>query len=463
MADNEKNFKIDVRITQDEMSAYIIIVSKEEEIALKVEDVLNALKEKGVIYGIDISAIERAVKEKIFNTEVLVAKGKEPVPGKNGDVKFYFDLKREFKPKISEDGRVDFHDLGYITNVLKGQLLAEKIPPTKGIPGYTVKGRIIPAKDGKEPKLFPGKNVVFSEDRNKLFSIIDGSPVLHDGKLSVNPVLEIKGDIGPKTGNIDFLGSLKIYGNVLTGYRVKAQGDIDIEGYVEGAQIHSEGRVLIKGGVKGGGKGIIKALSDVTIKFIENGCIETKGNIYITDSAMHSVLIAGGRIEITGKKGLLVGGKISAYEGIAARIIGSPFATLTEIEVGINPFLNIRLQEAINKIKNTEYELAKVERAILLFEAMKDSGKISQENYSALEKLYKTRDSLKQSLNDINEEKKSLEEEIKKVSSARIVAKEMVYPGVCIKIGNGILRVKDNIERAVFYNKEGSILIEKYI
>jgi len=463
MMDILENYKIEVEISKDEMSAFVKIIPIREGEELKADDILKALKNSGVVYGVDIDAVERIVREKKYNTNFLVAKGKEPVAGRDGEIRFYFELKKELKPKITEDGRVDFRELGYITNVLKGQLIAEKIMPTKGIPGYTVKGKLLPAKDGKEPKLIVGKNVVCSEDKTKFYSLIDGSPSFQDHKISVYPVMEIRDDIGPKTGNVEFIGSIKIYGNVVGGYRVKAQGDIEIEGYVESAEVISEGKVLIRGGVKGGNKGVVKAKSDVSVKFVENGFIEAGGNIYINEYAMHSVLIAGEKIKFSGKKGLLVGGRASAHREIFANTIGSHMATPTELEVGVNPFLNIKLQEIVTSIKNAEFELAKVERAILLFEAMKKANKLSQENYITLEKLYNTRASLKENLNELYKEKEKLEEELKNITEARITAKGVVYPGVAVKIGNAVYRVRDTIERAIFLNREGSIVVERII
>ena len=83
-----------------------------------------------------------------------------------------------------QDGTVDYHNLDLVTNVKKGNLLAEVIPPTKGIPGKTVTGKVISAKNGKEAKLRIGKNVDVFENGSKLFSGIDGQPILYGEKLS---------------------------------------------------------------------------------------------------------------------------------------------------------------------------------------------------------------------------------------------------------------------------------------
>ncbi len=75
-----------------------------------------------------------------------MAKGISPIDGKDGYIKYYFDLEKKLIPKILEDGTVDYRELDIINNVNKGDLLAEAIPPKEGQEGYRVTGESIPYK-----------------------------------------------------------------------------------------------------------------------------------------------------------------------------------------------------------------------------------------------------------------------------------------------------------------------------
>lgn len=54
---------------------------------------------------------------------------------------------------------------------------------------------------------------------------------------------------------------------------------------------------------------------------------------------MHCSISSKSSIELKGRKGLLVGGNTAARNEIRAITIGSPMATTTIIEVGVDPDL----------------------------------------------------------------------------------------------------------------------------
>ena len=120
-----------------------------------------------------------------------------------------------------------------IKNVREGQRLVTLIPHTEGIPGKNVKGEEVPGKDGKKLALPKGKNVNITEDGLGLISTVDGEVKLLDGKVSVFSVYEVKKDVDNSTGNIRFNGKVVVMGNVLTGFIIEAEGDIEVYGVVE--------------------------------------------------------------------------------------------------------------------------------------------------------------------------------------------------------------------------------------
>ena len=46
-----------------------------------------------------------------------IAAGKAPTPGKDGSIKFNFELDKTLSPKINNDGTVDYRELNSLNNV----------------------------------------------------------------------------------------------------------------------------------------------------------------------------------------------------------------------------------------------------------------------------------------------------------------------------------------------------------
>ena len=62
-----------------------------------MEQVRDALKAKNVVFGIDEEKIRAVLEEKMYLQEFLIAEGKQPVAGRDGQIKDYFPRKAELK------------------------------------------------------------------------------------------------------------------------------------------------------------------------------------------------------------------------------------------------------------------------------------------------------------------------------------------------------------------------------
>lgn len=325
MKDNLLKSNIIVEVSKDQMFANLMINSPKIDSTITYNAILECLKDKGVSYGINNDRILKLIEKGPYLEKIRVAEGKYSISGTDGKIRFYFQTEKSIKPKIDDAGRADFFNLNVVTNVKKDQLLAEIIPPTPGKPGKTVTGKTIKPKEGEFPRLRAGRNVYMSEDKCKFYSSVDGQPILQNGRLSVVSNLEIKGDVGPKTGNIDFIGSITVYGNVNSGYKIKATGNIEVFGVVEAAEIQSEGNIVLHRGIQGRDKGYLKAGQNVIAKYIENTQVEAGEDVLVAEAIMHSSVYAAKRITVDGKKGLIVGGIYKAGEEILAKTIDNVF------------------------------------------------------------------------------------------------------------------------------------------
>ena len=131
---------------------------------LSVDDIKQILLQIGGKYGIIEKNIEIALKARLYCMDILAAKAKLPVQGKNAEIIYNFNVEKTNSPEVEEDGSVDFHKLDMIEHVKEGQLLATLVPENRGKPGIDVKGAKISPGKVKSYRLKYGKNITLSED-----------------------------------------------------------------------------------------------------------------------------------------------------------------------------------------------------------------------------------------------------------------------------------------------------------
>lgn len=449
---------VKVTVSPDKMKAYVTFTPPDNGRMLTLEEVLDELSKNGVIYGINRTNLETLVKYPVYNEMICIAEGTPPVNGENGKVEFHFDIKRDHRPTILEDGRVDFRELNLIQNIEKGGVLCSLIPPTPGKPGKTVAGTDIPALDGKPAVLPRGRNVVVSEDGTQLVAGIDGQISYIDGKVSVFATHEVKADVDNSTGNINFIGNVVVMGNVLSGFTIEAGGNVEVMGVVEGATIRAGGDIILRRGMQGMGKGILISGGDIIARYIENSNVEARNDIK-AEAIMHSNVKCGNKLEISGRKGLLVGGSCKVGKEIIAKVIGSHLATVTEIEVGVDPAVRERYKAVRDEIVQMETDLRKAEQAIAILRKMELSGTITPEKKEMLAKSMRTRVYYSSRLMELKEELGQLEAKLQQEAYGRVRCHDIIYPGTRVAIGSCMMYVKENLHYCTLYRDGADIRV----
>ena len=449
---------VKVTVSPDKMKAYVTFTPPDNGRMLTLEEVLDELSKNGVIYGINRTNLETLVKYPVYNEMICIAEGTPPVNGENGKVEFHFDIKRDHRPTILEDGRVDFRELNLIQNIEKGGVLCSLIPPTPGKPGKTVAGTDIPALDGKPAVLPRGRNVVVSEDGTQLVAGIDGQISYIDGKVSVFATHEVKADVDNSTGNINFIGNVVVMGNVLSGFTIEAGGNVEVMGVVEGATIRAGGDIILRRGMQGMGKGILISGGDIIARYIENSNVEARNDIK-AEAIMHSNVKCGNKLELSGRKGLLVGGSCKVGKEIIAKVIGSHLATVTEIEVGVDPAVRERYKAVRDEIVQMETDLRKAEQAIAILRKMELSGTITPEKKEMLAKSMRTRVYYSSRLMELKEELGQLEAKLQQEAYGKVRCYNIIYPGTRVAIGSCMMYVKENLHYCTLYRDGADIRV----
>jgi hypothetical protein len=146
--------RIIVEISSDELKAYITLCVTESEftgdrkIAL-IKEIIKKLTDNSISFGLKHEVLLNHLS---INNKILIAEGINPVNGEDSLIKLY-ELK-DVKPDLKEDGNIDHYELNLINRVNEGDWLGERIDPTCGTPGKSVKGNVIVAMPGKKYPLF---------------------------------------------------------------------------------------------------------------------------------------------------------------------------------------------------------------------------------------------------------------------------------------------------------------------
>ena len=446
-----------IEISKDGLEGYMIMTETDnDEMEIHSEDIINEIKNILKV-GVNEKKIRNILMNKIYNKKIPIAKGILPIDEKDGYIKYNFDIEKQRKPKILEDGTVDYRELDILNNVKVGQVLAELMPPTGGKNGLKVTGETIDFKKGKYPNLKYGKNVKLLDNSKSLVSEKDGFVTLLQDKVIVSDIFKVD-NVDSEIGNIYFDGSVLVEENLLNDFVIKANGNIQINGLIEGGYVENTGDLIVKRGIQGYNKLVVKTRGDLTTKFIENSRIKSNGHI-LAEAIMHSQVLSKSSINLIGKKGLIVGGCCKAGKEIRAKNVGSIMETDTILEVGADPELEEKYRILSQKNKELMDNLNKINKSLNFLEKLKRTDKLHDKNKIIYKKLINTKKRVIMKIDSIKGEIKELEKYIKSVSNGIIKISGVVYPGVRIVIGSSNMIVKKELKNCSFYKENGDIKI----
>ncbi len=422
--------RITVFVSRDEMEACVQISGGDP---ITEKHILHKLKKNGITQGIMNDVIKDIVDNKKYGETIVIAQGKLPESGSEGWYEFFFDTNPQRTPRILEDGTADFRDIKWFELVGKGQKLAYYHSAGFGVSGFTVTGKFLKAKKGKEKNVLKGQGFSVNADGKTYISNMDGK-VFYDGdsRMDVSRVCTVE-HVNLATGNITFDGTIHVKGNVGSGVTISATENVIVDGYVEAATIKSGGEVFLRKGVNGSGNGIIEAKGNVVGQFFEDVRVVTTGDI-IAQYCMNCMLRSEGEISLVGHKGLLLGGNTRAVKGVSAHTIGNKHGLWTILNVGIGQD-TLKLQQKIEKdIENVYKELAILNHSRLEFQ-----NKYSPEVRNAMEIYLKIEDAIYTKdlqLKSLHEEKMHMDRLMEDLRGSRIEVTGTLYEGVDVTIDN---------------------------
>lgn len=381
---------------------------------------------------------------------VLVAKGIQPVPPKEGKVEILFPLDMGVEmEEVEEDSKVPLHlrKVVRVRTVKPGERLAVFHPPVPGRAGQDVWGNPIEVASPKEVHLLPGKGVALGEDQRTFIAKEEGQPVLDGVVLRVDPVFEVRGDVGVSTGNVRFDGSIVVRGNVSSGFSVEAGIDVEIFGGVFDATVRCGRDAVLHGGLVGPNSKV-EAGGAVVVHHVEMGTVEADGSVNVERYSLNGRIMAGDSVTVKGRQGV-IGGLIQALNRLDLTSAGSAMGAKTFLSAGSS--FRIRRQ-----ISNQQEALKEVVGAILRMEnfvkaLVPKGGELSDIREDLRDRLKKALllyDSLKKQERDIKARLEVLRGMLESSSTNGVIkVRGEVHPGVTVEIRG----VKREIFQAMRY------------
>lgn len=435
-----------VKITPDKLRAHLIVESTDELKNIQVDDLVRFINSKGVIYGIKINEIQNLV-ENPQEGEFLIAEGNPPIDGEDGYISFEFDVSKRT----------------LVRNVKAGEKIATIYPPTSGVDGIGVNGEVLKAKSGKSPNVFLGQNVAFSDsDKSVIVATSDGNLVINeDETIEVTPVIKINGNIDVSFGEVNFVGTIIVSGDIKSGSKVKVGKNLEVYGNIEDAEVEVKGNALIGGGFIGYGKGRLYVHGDASLRYITNQSLIVDGNLTIKREAVNANIVCGGKI--IAKDAVIIGGTIMCKGEVEAKSIGGAEYSRTVIIIGRRDKQIEKLKRVTAEIKRLESYLEGIKSEIYALARLKiDWGELPEDQEKQLQNLIKWRDEIPKRLYQLNAMRNNLLDEMKKSGKAKLIVHGTIYKNTCIEINGAREEILFDMKSSIFEEDMGIIVRTKF-
>ncbi|PMO40224.1 polymerase [Vibrio sp. 10N.222.52.B12] len=346
-----KNAQVEVELSNNDMLASMKIVGAYGGRGLRGPEIVQALAHARVSKGINKLALKKVmvVSNQLKPGETFtqpVAVGKQPVKGKDAIfTPLVKDItKRILKPKEGQttSDKIDLRNLGETIAVDVGDEVMRRTPATKGVPGFTVQGRVIPPQAGKDSPIKPGKGTEISKaDPNLLLASVSGTPLIKDKTIEVDSALCLN-SVGVNTGHVKFKGNVIIGGNIESGMIVKATGSITVGGFIESADVQAEGDIQVAKGIightvsDGQPKSChVRTKTSIRASYAQYCELQSGEDIELAVHSMNNDIVCGRNLTVldaSGKNGTLSGGDAKVGSKVLCSQLGVEGDTATKVE-----------------------------------------------------------------------------------------------------------------------------------
>jgi len=411
-----------------------------------------------------------------------------------------FNHKR-IRPVPMADGNTFAHYLGYVQNVVAGQVMAELVyvdtlPEgfhVQGNPNYLAESPSSVAEDGEGGKAFiplemdhpvqdPSaatfeeeeqgywnflQNINIMDNRfvyenpvfpvgpncgrdplnsNRIIALANGYGFYHQGLITVKKLLNVRQDVNFHTGNITFTGDIVVHGNVFPGFSLTGSSLL-VKGRLDGGRAKARGNVVAESGIKGTPDASIQAGLTTRLANCERATIITPGNLVVDGNVLHSELFVGGALII---KGRLQGGRAHVGGPVYVKEqIGNMQEAPTRLYLVHSPLDILRAQDLETRQQEQEQIRANLAKLALKGPLFAKDAAPGQE--LAVRKLEVLKTILTESWQTYTKGTHT-------IRNARVIVPGTIYPGVEITIEQECHKVLDKQQNIFYALHEGKIV-----
>lgn len=257
IVNNDENKKICLDISEDSTKAFITIEyeiprgisangDEKSTIMYSSSEIRETLNKAGIIFGLmEENLFKCSTSTDIYELQIAQGIPAEPDEDDTIDVKYEKRKDDDIVTQVKVD-KVDYRNVGEVTAVVKGDVLAVLITGKEGKDGTDIYGNPILRKRKKKAMIKSGEGCIL-KDGNIIEALIDGEPYCKSNTFYVYGVHVLNKDVSLETGDIVFIGDIKIFGNVKEGMKVEAGNSITIDGNTENCSIAAKGDISISG------------------------------------------------------------------------------------------------------------------------------------------------------------------------------------------------------------------------
>jgi uncharacterized protein (DUF342 family) len=467
--DNAKT--LELLVSDDKLKLFLKVDPKQGHAFVQEEDLVKeilSITAEDMLDRAIVKDIAREVRMGKPGEARRVAKGFPAEPGRDGKIVW---LVRRFTPGKKEENRqqefTDFFTLGLFENIEIGRELARVYKPTLGTSGRDIFGKEIFAAPGKpfEPKInesISRKPAPDSETFDLLLASVNGYVHEEGGLISVRETLQLPGDVDYSIGHINFIGGVKIGGDVLKGFHVKAQGNIEVAGSLLGDNVISSVKsIVVKGFHHGGESGAVSAGGNYSVSVAHGVSSEVHGNIFVEREARDCALRS--LSAVFSDRGAVVGGTVWCVKGFEGATLGNEAGALTTVELRNEVEVTLEYKALSENIGRHQAARAAIElHAGPYLKNRKRIAFLRADFRIKIEALLKKYDQIDASLQSLLEEEKRMRESKARLSDARINVTKGVFPGVTLSSGSVTLEVRTEVPGAHSFrlSEDGSTWIK---
>lgn len=349
----------------------------------------------------------------------------------------YFDADFDHlnvKPCVNRFGETDCYNLGYVQNVLAGQVLAALLPEEAvehPDPRFLLEEPVLP--QGPNTRIDPAHP-------EYLLAAVNGYVYYDQDKIAVKKLLNVRSDVDFHTGNISFVGDMTLHKDLKAGFEVQGN-NIFIKGMVEGGVVRARKNLRVLGGVKGGAgnRCLVSSGQDLRAAFTEKAELRSQRFLYIDRFAMHSSLYATENLDVAGK---CIGGICRVGRRMTVRSdLGNMAGVSTKVFLGYNPL-------SVRELERCEERILELSERINHYAAV--AGHLDPDTNETARTLAFARKQ-RAHLNLLRESLlRELAVDEAKLEETRLVVLGKVYPGVEISIGQIRFPVRQELYHVVF-------------